>query len=194
MLNERLKVAIDISCAFNYLHEKNVVHRDLKPENVVFDIDGNVKVFDFGLASVPNTEEKLSDGTYKLSGHTGTRRYMAPEIVKSLPYNHSVDVYSFGILLWEMCALQQPFKDYSLREHTIQVVNGGLRPKLCKSWSVNLQNLIDAAWSGSHQSRPSFKEIKARLAGEVIWSINKNKDFELHKETQTKTELQAKAA
>ncbi len=63
---------------------------------------GDVKLFDFGL-SFEITEECASlDGLYELSGNTGSMRYMAPEVALGNPYNHKVDVYSYGILFWQV--------------------------------------------------------------------------------------------
>lgn len=56
-----------------------IIYRDLKPENIGFDVRGDVKIFDFGLAREVNEKDQLDDGTYKLTGDTGSLRYMAPE-------------------------------------------------------------------------------------------------------------------
>jgi serine/threonine protein kinase len=76
---------------------QSVVYRDLKPTNVGFDVRDDAKLFDFGLAREFRPEE-LEDRSYKLTGETGTMRYMAPEVALSQPYSEKVDVFSFGIM------------------------------------------------------------------------------------------------
>jgi len=76
---ERLRPALDIASALSYLHDHQILHRDLKPANVGFDINGTLKVFDFGLAvEVPYSDKP--NQLYDLSGNTGTPRFMAPEV------------------------------------------------------------------------------------------------------------------
>ena len=73
----------------------------MKPENIAFTIDDNVKLIDFGLSTCVKKRMSLND-VYQLTGNTGSLRYMAPEVALKLPYNEKVDVYSFGIILWQM--------------------------------------------------------------------------------------------
>ena len=106
-----------------------VLHRDLKPDNIGFTLDGALKLIDFGLAKIVENASPLSDDVYRMSGETGSLRYMAPEVriypalsqqtsispltprrsqvADNLPYNHKGDVYSFGIILWEMTAYKK---------------------------------------------------------------------------------------
>jgi serine/threonine protein kinase len=78
-LIERLEVALDIAKVMHYLHSLDVIFRDLKPDNVGFDEQGVLKLFDFGLAKELKDSAKTTDGRYRMSGHTGSRRYMSPE-------------------------------------------------------------------------------------------------------------------
>lgn len=92
---------------------------------------------------------------------------MAPEVAKESPYNKSVDVYSFGILLWELCTGEKPFYGYSSGKHMQQVVIGGERPPMdaqhTSFWPNNLQWLIKHCWHNSPCLRPSFTVIKQTL-------------------------------
>ena len=78
-----------------------VIHRDLKPENIGVDSNGRLKLFDFGLGRCVKKRSKDTE-SYKMTGETGTLRYMAPEVVLSKPYTEKVDTYSFGIVVWTM--------------------------------------------------------------------------------------------
>jgi serine/threonine protein kinase len=96
-----------------------------------------------------------------------SRRYMAPEVAKESPYNNSVDVYSFGILLWELCSGDKPFYGYSSGKHMQQVVIGGERPPMTwqytAHWPANLQWLMHRCWSPFPVIRPTFAVIKQTL-------------------------------
>ena len=86
---ERVKIALQIADAMEYLHSLNIVFRDLKPDNIGFDESEVLKLFDFGLAKELKPGMERPDGKYQLTGNTGSRRYMAPEVAKECPYNKS---------------------------------------------------------------------------------------------------------
>eukprot|EP00429_Kryptoperidinium_foliaceum_P043547 CAMPEP_0176120198 /NCGR_PEP_ID=MMETSP0120_2-20121206/60457_1 /TAXON_ID=160619 /ORGANISM="Kryptoperidinium foliaceum, Strain CCMP 1326" /LENGTH=435 /DNA_ID=CAMNT_0017454647 /DNA_START=76 /DNA_END=1383 /DNA_ORIENTATION=+ len=166
-LKERVKVALDIAKIMKYLHSLDLVFRDLKPDNLGFAADGTLKLFDFGLCKELKKHNALDDGTYKMTGHTGSRRYMAPEVALDRPYNNTVDVYSFGILLWEMCALEKPFAGFNCNRHMREVVIAGDRPKMDSAhtahWPIDLQWIMNSSWSSDPASRPSFETIVQTL-------------------------------
>ena len=95
--------------------------------------------------------------------YVNSRRYMAPEVAREAHYNQSVDVYSFGILLWELCSAEKPFYGYSSNKHMQQVVIGGERPSMDSNhtshWPANLQWLMNHCWSPFPITRPSFSVI-----------------------------------
>ena len=174
-LNERLQIALQIAGAMDYLHSKNIVFRDLKPDNIGFDKDGIVKIFDFGLAKELKNNLKAANGKYKLTGNTGSRRYMAPEVARDIAYDKSVDVYSFGILLWELCTAKKPFYGYSSHKHMQLVVLGGERPPMDSQytlgWPQSLKWLVTHCWSSFTSIRPDFKAVQ-----EILVNILNDKD------------------
>ena len=106
------------------------------------------KLFDFGLAKELKPKNRKSHpaypdlDTYKLTARSGTRRYMAPEVALSQPYNDKVDVYSLGVMLYQVASLVAPFGGYSLLRHEEEVLRGGHRPSLASPSSRRVASLL----------------------------------------------------
>lgn len=90
----------EIYLAITYLHSQNIIYRDLKPENVLLDMKGHVWLTDFGISSMSLTAQSFC----------GTPEYLAPEILHSSSYDHAIDLWSLGILLYEMLTGGPPFE------------------------------------------------------------------------------------
>jgi len=139
MWTDRFLIAYDLASAMRYMHSLNVLYRDLKPENIGFDVRGDVKIFDLGLAKELNPKLADADGLYRLTGNTGSLRYMAPEIAKNQPYNFAVDVYSFGIIFWQVCTWGS-LQDITLRfiiHNNLNSLDMFLSATVCR---IQLQN------------------------------------------------------
>ena len=129
---------------------------------------GDVKIFDFGLAK--ELDPSLRHGCtefYELSGNTGSLRYMSPEVARCEPYNLTADVYSFGLLLWQVCSLQLPYDGMNRQDHSELVVHGNERPPLDSSWSTPLRILMKRAWEPDPLARPSMDSIYKILRREI---------------------------
>ena len=115
----------------------------------------------------PHTYRRISAALFicylQMSGMAGSKRFMSPEVCKGLPYNEKVDVYSFGIVLWELCTLRKPFAGMSVDDHYHEVIVGGLRPPLDPRWPAGLQRLLRACWHEDPDQRPSILEAKEVL-------------------------------
>ncbi|KAE8902115.1 hypothetical protein PF010_g21883 [Phytophthora fragariae] len=120
-LHERY-VAFYAACvvsALEYLHGKGVLYRDLKLENLVLDADGYPKIIDFGLAKPNATRTSERSSTM-----CGSAEYMAPEILQHKPYDQRVDLWAFGILLYEMLFGKTPFYHANNREQGRRIISG----------------------------------------------------------------------
>ena len=96
--------AAEIVLGISHLHENNIVYRDLKPENLLLDPEGHIRITDFGLSK----KDVEGDTAQSLCG---TPEYLAPEILRKVPYGKSVDWWSLGILIYEMINGLPPFYD-----------------------------------------------------------------------------------
>mmetsp|Transcript_28507 Transcript_28507/g.53870 ORF Transcript_28507/g.53870 Transcript_28507/m.53870 type:complete len:409 (+) Transcript_28507:385-1611(+) len=158
-----LKCSRSLADALAYCHGRAipnvmVLHRDLKPDNIGFKLDGTVKLIDFGLARIVENAS-VSNEVYEMSGETGSLRYMAPEVADCQPYNQKADVYSFGIILWELVAFKKPYDGMNREEFYSRVVHGGERPLINKKWPEDLTELMKSCWDAEVVQRPNFSDI-----------------------------------
>lgn len=93
---------IQVTTAVVFLHENNLIHRDLKPENILIDDNDEIKLCDFGWCVELKVGHRVT--------FCGTFEYMAPELIKEVPYNNAVDIWSLGVLLYELTHGHSPFK------------------------------------------------------------------------------------
>jgi len=109
---ERLHIAVDVADGMRFLHHSNIIHRDLKSANVLLDAKGQAKICDFGLSAMKDT------AISHVTGVTGTAAWTAPEALSGGRVRSSCDVYSFGVILWELVTGNIPWEGMS----TVQVI------------------------------------------------------------------------
>lgn len=97
------KIALQILCGLSYLHSRNLVHRDIKPGNILLNSKGEVKVTDFGIS------KEFIDGIEYSKTFVGTRAFMSPERISCCEYDYKSDVWSFGLVLYELATGVHPY-------------------------------------------------------------------------------------
>jgi len=157
-LIQRLKMMRDIAQGMSWLHNSNpqIIHRDLKPKNILLDSHLTVKICDFGLSLMKPKEQNINT-------RAGSFIWMAPEALLREPHNEKVDVYSFGIVCWQLLTMNpQPYKEYlelgSLEAFTEAVCTRGERPSL-KGQPQNVKDQIKKLWDSDPSVRPDFQTI-----------------------------------
>nr|GMD85553.1 serine/threonine-protein kinase STY8 [Ipomoea batatas] len=160
-----INFAMDIARGMAYLHtEPNVIiHRDLKPRNVLLVSSSaeHLKVGDFGLSKLIRVQN--SHDVYKMTGETGSYRYMAPEVFKHKKYDKKVDVFSFAMILYEMLEGDPPLSHYEAYEAAKHLAEGHRPAFRAKGFVPELKELVDQCWAMDINKRPSFIEILKRL-------------------------------
>ncbi|KAJ8623886.1 hypothetical protein MRB53_032416 [Persea americana] len=170
--------ALDIARGVNYLHQNKphpVIHRDLTPRNILQDEAGRLKIIDFGLSKI--TLEKESYGAYKMTGGTGSYRYMAPEVYRRESYGKHVDVFSFALVVYEMFHGGPTNRRESPESVADRRAYEDARPSLSSSVYPNaMKKLLQECWHKDPESRPSFEEIITQL--ELIQEKQQDKENE----------------
>ena len=142
---------IEICKGVKYCHERTIIHRDLKPENIFLTKDNHVKIGDFGIS-------KMLGKLKTTNTAIGTSNYMSPEAYYGKNYTFSTDIWSLGILLYELCLLEHPMDKYHLKLKT-EYLEGKI-PKLNdKKYSQKLSDLIEKMLNVDPTKRPTIDEI-----------------------------------
>ena len=160
-------IAMGIAYGMHRLHKIRVIHRDLKSLNVLLDDTCLPKICDFGLSRYIDNPDTL------LTGDIGTPHWMAPEIFSSRDYTNKVDVYSYGILLWELLTGTYPFKGLNSVQIAYAVCKEQARPEIPKHYNSyptpkELKDLITICWHQDPAERPLFHNIYKKFANHEV--------------------------
>ncbi|KAK4564754.1 hypothetical protein RGQ29_006715 [Quercus rubra] len=164
-----VKQALDVARGMAYVHEFGLIHRDLKSDNLLINADKSIKVADFGVARI----EVKTEG---MTPETGTYRWMAPEMIQHRPYTQKVDVYSFGIVLWELITGLLPFPNMTAVQAAFAVVNKGVRPIIPNDCLPTLSEIMTRCWDANPDVRPPFTEVVRMLENaevEILTTVRK---------------------
>lgn len=156
------KLFFQICAGLKHMHEHRIMHRDLKPANVFVGAGGRVKLGDLGLG------RKFSSGTFSAISLVGTPYYMAPERVNEVPYDFKSDVWSLGCMLYEMCAMQNPFYAEGLQiAELCHKIDCCEYPPLPATYSHTLRDLVASIIVADPSRRPDIQAVydvaKARV-------------------------------
>ncbi len=191
-LNEILDIGVQIGNALAAAHAVGIVHRDIKPENIMVLPDGYVKVLDFGLAKFTGFDKNLSQNSDALTASLiqtkagmilGTVNYMSPEQLRGKPIDERTDIWSLGIVLYEMLTRQRPFVGETASDVIAAVLERELPP--ITDLSADVSNKIETVIAKSlekktddrfHTAREfvsALKNSKSGLIGETHPALNK---------------------
>ncbi|XP_058478227.1 mitogen-activated protein kinase kinase kinase 13 isoform X2 [Solea solea] len=148
--------ASGIASGMNYLHLHKIIHRDLKSPNVLVTHCDTVKISDFG------TSKELSDKSTKMS-FAGTVAWMAPEVIRNEPVSEKVDIWSFGVVLWELLTGEIPYKDVDSSAIIWGVGSNSLHLPVPSTCPDGFKILMKQTWQGKPRNRPSFRQILLHL-------------------------------
>jgi eukaryotic-like serine/threonine-protein kinase len=138
---QAIEIGIQIADGLAGAHEKGIVHRDIKPENIMIRKDGIAQIMDFGLAKLRANNSKISRLT-KEGSTVGTAGYMSPEQIQGQETDHRSDIFSYGVLLYELLAGQLPFKGIHETALAYEIVN--VDPAPLSSVKADIDPHLDA--------------------------------------------------
>ena len=181
------KLMLQTSSGMAYLHQCHppIIHQDLKSLNLLLSDDWSIKIADFGIAqevthlsllrsvwysTQSSDTSNVTSSTFSVSnteegqGHGGTLQWMPPELIvaKDICLSTKIDVFSFAVVLWEVCSRKRPWNGINTRIISDSVVSGGRLPK-SESWPIEVRMLIDKCWAHDPSQRPEFRSIKSEL-------------------------------
>ncbi|KAI3872825.1 hypothetical protein MKX03_019028 [Papaver bracteatum] len=152
-LRRRLKMLRDICRGLMCIHRMKIVHRDVKSANCLVNKHYMVKICDFGLSRV------MAESPMRDTSSAGTPEWMAPELIRNEPFTEKCDVFSLGVIMWELCTLNRPWEGVSPMQVVYAVANEGSRLEIPEG---PLGKLIQDCWA-EPDDRPSCEEILSRL-------------------------------
>ncbi|KAJ6732596.1 SERINE-THREONINE PROTEIN KINASE [Salix purpurea] len=155
----RMQMALDVAKGMNYLHTSHptIVHRDLKSPNLLVNKNWLVKVCDFGLSRIKHHTFLSSKST------AGTPEWMAPEVLRNEPANEKCDIYSFGVILWELATCQIPWKGLNPMQVVGAVGFQNRHLEIPEYIDPAIAQIIRDCWQLEPNLRPSFAQLITRL-------------------------------
>ncbi|PRP82637.1 putative leucine-rich repeat receptor-like protein kinase [Planoprotostelium fungivorum] len=158
-LELKIRFMREIALGMLHLHKEKIIHRDLAVRNILLSQSLQVKVADFGLSR----EQGNTDGASQTQSTIGPVKWMAPEAIRDRFYSTKSDVFSFGVVIWEILEIKEPFADdYNLITLAAQIIHGR-RLDIPTESPAHLSELMRACWMEGEGDRPDFEEIVAHF-------------------------------
>lgn len=153
------RLALEIAQGMEYLHKLDppIIHRDLKSLNILLDTFYHAKIADFGLSKTA----LIGANVFHTAG-VGTPQWTAPEVLESPKYGLSADVYSYGVVLWEMTHNSIPYSGYDSVQIAMNVIKG-VRPPIKATCPKEIAELMTVCWHKNPKERPTFTTIISTL-------------------------------
>ena len=166
----QVKYALDAAKGMRHLHRINRMHRDLKCDNLLINEKGIVKVADMGCTKMAPKITSSDEGGAGVRGSraVGTSLFRAPEMLRGEKYSVSVDVYSYGIALWEIMTAKYPYfekfaQGLMMADIVDQIARSDARPEFSAVCMEELKQMAKSCWNGNPDQRPTFEEIVPKL-------------------------------
>ncbi|XP_011641942.1 mitogen-activated protein kinase kinase kinase 12 isoform X1 [Pogonomyrmex barbatus] len=172
-----------IAAGMAYLHAHKIIHRDLKSPNVLIGQGEIVKISDFG------TSRQWNEISTKMT-FAGTVAWMAPEVIRNEPCSEKVDIWSYGVVLWELLSGEIPYKDVDSSAVMWGVGSNSLHLPIPTSCPEGYGLLVKQCWSAKPRNRPSFKLIEMHLAIAAVDVLSTEPDDYFKAQQSWKKEIQ----
>ena len=184
-LEHALDIAIQVGSALAAAHSAGIIHRDIKPENIMLRSDGLVKVLDFGLAKHIKQIETETEAPTQIMVHTtagtiiGTANYMSPEQVRTIDVDERTDIWSLGVMLYEMITEHTPFKEETTSDLIAAILKTNPQPlsAFVENIPVQLQQIVE-------KSLQKNKEKRYQTANDLVQDL---KDLKQQLDSSDKT-------
>ncbi|CAG9332843.1 NEK10 [Blepharisma stoltei] len=169
------RIFIEMCAGLRYLHlDKRVVHRDFTPANIMITRDNHVKIADFGLA-----KQRGGHSSGHMNAFVGTIQYSCPEIVRSQPYTEKADIWSLGVILYELATLSQPFSGENPLAIARKIVEEDYTPITAKDLSPLLINVIKKCMTVNPDQRPDILHISQIIGPVLMLQVDELKTTEM---------------
>ncbi|PKY54649.1 kinase-like protein, partial [Rhizophagus irregularis] len=158
--NYKIQMALDIASGLKFLHSKEIIHRDLHSKNILVN-NGKLLIADFGLS------KKWTEVTTNSKGNLyGMKEYIEPQRFKNIEYkkDKKSDIYSLGVLLWEISSGRPPFPGYPRDILVVQISCFNLREVPIEGTPSKYQQLYQKCWDGEPKSRPDIEVVYETLS------------------------------
>jgi len=182
--HRKLSIMRDVASAIDWLHIHNILHLNLKPSNVLIDYSWKPKLTDIGLSTLTTIDGSTHELNF-ISGR-GTPGYMAPEMYENVPQpTTKSDVYTYGVLFWEIIAEQPPFNEDSNKDEVFEVIkqkinnNEDLGPTFHYAFPEPIKELISPCLEFNPNLRPSISIFKEE-------ELSHNYEVKVYEESETK--------